>query len=489
MVAFLLGTGWVPSQAWAASEPTELMVRLRQPIPNQGAGFGALANAADLRGATADVVNADEGVVKLSFDSVESLARAQAQLEHAWGVESVSKNFLYKPALHLEIREQEAFRPFVNLADITPAATGLGFESLPDVLLPAAQQPGPDPLLAQDYALASVRMPAASSIPVLQKTIVTAVIDTGVDYNHEDLIAAMWRSPKGEVGYDFAHGNAKPYDVRHFDIDGCMDDVLCSIGLSQNKFVPNPGHGTHCAGHVGAVAGNSLGIQGLGLGTQIMALKFFYDFGESKAGSGDTAAAVKSIDYAVKNGARVISASWGNRAKRAEAEKAEVKKALIRARDAGVLVVIAAGNDGINQETDETPDFPAAYELDNTIVVAAVDAQDELASFSNFGAKSVHLAAPGVKIFSTTAGNQYADVIAKFKDRRGKDAQIDWNGTSMATPIVAGAAALLWSRHPNETYHQIRERILSTVRVVPGLAGKVSTGGVLDVTAALNKTF
>lgn len=216
-----------------------------------------------------------------------------------------------------------------------------------------------------------------------------------------------------------------------------------------------------------------------------MALKFFFDSGDAQAGGGDAAAAIQSIDYAIKHGAKVISASWGGTMPREVGEKNELKQALIRAQQAGVLFVVAAGNDGIDQDTDEQPSYPAAYDLDNFIVVAASDAQDQLADFSNYGAKSVHIAAPGVKILSTTADGKYSDTVAKFTDSHGKTKEMDWDGTSMAAPLVAGAVAAVWATHPSEDYHQIRDRVLRSVRKVPGLSDKVASGGVLDVSAAL----
>src|SRR6185503_17174173 len=122
-------------------------------------------------------------------------------------------------------------------------------------------------------------------------------------YNHEDLKGALWRDPSNPqiVGRDFAHNTDLPYDVLHFDLDGCMKDPACTSGETMGQYLTNPGHGTHCAGHVGAVANNSIGIQGVGGKVQVMALKFFYDYtdGAANAGGGDDAAAIQAIDYAI----------------------------------------------------------------------------------------------------------------------------------------------------------------------------------------------
>jgi subtilisin family serine protease len=468
----------------ARAATTDLIVRYREPQNTRAmAAFNTLRMGVSLN-AQVDLINSEEGVVKLSFPSLEDARAARERLAASDAILNVAPNLTYRPAISYRLK------PVAPVAEphffALPKFLGLG--AIPDVDLPPAQvTPGADPLAAQDWAMANIRMEPNSRLRVT-RPLIAAVIDTGVDYNHEDLIGTMWRKQGTngrEVGYDTVHDHAKPFDNVHFDVEGCLKDFACRLGLDTSKYLVNPGHGTHCAGHVAAVANNSLGIRGVGAGAKLMALKFFYDVGEEKAGQGDDAAAIQAIDYAVKNGARIISASWGGRIKREEAERSELKQSLVRARNAGVLVVIAAGNDGIDQEAVDDPGYPAAYELDNLIVVAASDKNDALADFSNYGGKTVHIAAPGVKILSTTVGSQYSDTVAKFTDSEGKEHQLDWDGTSMATPIVAGAAALVWSKYPNADYREIRDRILKGARKVPALAGKVTTGGVLDVAAAL----
>ncbi len=475
------------AQAGAQVSKTELLVRIKS---DRGLHqmLGAFGSASTLDG--------DLKTIRAATPA--ALEKIRKQLSQSAQVDRISPNFLYRPALHVSVKLSEPVRSTVwsardfgmgsVIALLGEVVLGSG---VPDVLLPPQQKSGSDPLLSQDWAMSKIGFPNVEMLDFTkpQSQLITAVIDTGIDYNHEDLIAALWRNPNDakEIGYDFAHNSNKPYDIVQFDVEGCFKDPSCATGADQSKFIVNPGHGTHCAGHVGAMANNSLGIEGVGSKTltQIMGLKFFYDVGEEKAGQGDDVAAIKSIDYAIRNGAKIISASWGGRVDRDDAEKSELKDALIRARDAGVLVIIAAGNDGVDQDEIANPSYPAAYDLDNIVTVAATDQNDNLADFSSYGLKSVHIGAPGVKILSTTVGNKYADVIAKFHTSSGKEAQVDWNGTSMATPIVAGAAALIWAKHPGENYHQIRDRILKNARPVNGLAGKVSSGGVLDVSAAL----
>lgn len=479
--------------ASAAAPSTDLIVRFRAPQNSVTDAVKATLNITPVATDHVRLVNSEEGLVGLHFESPAEAAQAQAKLQATDDVLSVAPNFLYKPAISLQVKDAPTQNYEMFVLPFAPMVTGVPETNpLPAILPPPSSvSNGTDPLAAKDWALPAIHQPdyntLTSILPGGSAPLVrTAVIDTGVDYNHEDLRGAMWREPvTGNVGYDFAHNVSQPYDVVKFDIQGCLKDFSCSTGMDTSKFLVNPGHGTHCAGHVGAVADNSLGIRGIGTRNHVMGLKFFYDAGDPNAGQGDDNAAIQAVDYAIKHGVKVISASWGGRIQRATAETSELKQALIRAQQAGVLVVIAAGNDGIDQDNIADPDYPAAYNLDNLIIVAASDAQDNLASFSNFGATSVHLAAPGVKILSTTAGSHYSDVVATFTDSQGNAKEMDWDGTSMATPIVAGAVSLVWARFPDENYHQIRDRILNNVRKVPALAGKMSTGGVLDVAAAL----
>lgn len=488
----------------AIAAETDLIVRYRAPQDEALQADRQTSRLSGHRARKLEILNGSEGVVKLRFADALEAAAARERLEGSDEVLGVQENLTYHPAVRLKFRrvkaeeraereaaallaERERELAFLTLP-MAEFATAV-VSGMPEVLLPGAQKKGTDPLATKDWALANIRMPALSKVKAV-KTLTAAVIDTGVDYNHEDLIAAMWRKSGNakEVGYDFAHDNAKPFDLVNFDVDGCLADADCRAGIGSEKFMSNPGHGTHCAGHVGAVANNALGMTGVGGATQVkvMALKFFYDKGEEGAGSGDDAAAIKSIDYAVRNGAKIISASWGGRQPRRAGQASELHAAIKRARDAGVLFIVAAGNDTVNQDRDAEPSFPAAYtDLDNMIVVAASDSKDKLASFSNYGAKSVHLAAPGVKILSTTSGGGYSDVVARYKGSDGAMHEMDWDGTSMATPIVAGAAALVWSVKSTENYLQIKNRLLKNVRKVSALSGKVATGGVLDITAAL----
>ncbi len=277
-----------------------------------------------------------------------------------------------------------------------------------------------------------------------------AVVDTGVDYTHPDLAPNMWTNP------------ADPANGVDDDHNGFVDDVHGADYVDEDASpMDDAGHGSHVAGIIGAKGNNTAGVAGLNWDSKIMALKFLDADGE-----GNTADAANSIDYAVSHGARVINASWGG-----PALSMALYQAVRRAGDKGVVFVAAAGNDGEN--SDVKPDYPAAFDLPNVISVAATDSTDELVDFSNYGATSVDLAAPGDDIESTVPADTDPSGYASF------------SGTSMATPFVSGALGLYLSRFPESTGDQARTAILQSVDKLPSLAGKVATGGRLNIAKAL----
>ncbi len=321
-----------------------------------------------------------------------------------------------------------------------PGSGGPAVEPMPAEVIPAQE----DPSLSSAYGLSKIGAVEAWKDWKGSKEIIVADIDTGIDYNHEDLSFNMWRNPnptKGDlVGYDFVHNDGLPFD--------------------DNE------HGTHTSGTIGAVGGNGKAISGVAQRVSLMGLKFL-----SGEGSGTTADAIRSIDYAVENGAKILSNSWGGPS---DDENPLLEEAIVRAMKKDVLFIAAAGNGnmfGVGQNNDDPKNasYPAAFTTDNIISVAATDSNDKLASFSNYGVKTTHLAAPGVKVYSTTPGNKYAA----------------HSGTSMACPHVAGAAALIWSRNPKMTYKEVKKVLMDSVDKLPGLEGKVTTGGRLNVLNAL----
>jgi subtilisin family serine protease len=280
--------------------------------------------------------------------------------------------------------------------------------------------------------------------------ITVAVVDTGVDFAHPDLAANAWSNP------------ADPPNGADDDRNGFVDDTHGADFVDEDSN-PNDdaGHGSHVAGIIGAKGNNTIGVAGIDWDVKLMGLKFLDSNGE-----GNTADAANAIDYAVVHGARVINASWGG-----PAFSLALYQAVRRAGDRGVVFAAASGNDGRN--SDVKPDYPAAFDLPNVISVAATGASDELVDFSNYGPVSVDLAAPGDDITSTVPSSVERSGYASF------------SGTSMATPYVAGAVALYFSHFPQATGDQARSAILQTVDKLPWLAGKVASGGRLNVARAL----
>jgi subtilisin family serine protease len=280
--------------------------------------------------------------------------------------------------------------------------------------------------------------------------VIVAVVDTGVATDHPDLAPNMWTNP------------ADPKNGVDDDGNGLVDDVHGADFLGEDGTPDDDaGHGTHVAGILGAEGNNATGVAGVDWESRIMALKFLDGDGE-----GNTADAANAIDYAVNHGARVINASWGG-----PAFSQALFQAVKRAGERGVLFVAAAGNDG--QNADSSPDFPAAFELPNVISVAASDRSDKLLEFSNYGAHSVDLAAPGDDIYST---------VPSFSDSSGYES---FSGTSMATPFVTGGASLYLSRAPQATPDQVKAALLQSVDQSPAFAGKVASGGRLNIGRAI----
>ncbi len=330
----------------------------------------------------------------------------------------------------------------------------------PPVIMAKGPRPN-DPMFNEQWSLlntgqnggtagADIRATLAWAKTTGSRKVVVAVLDTGVDYKHPDLAGNMWQRP----------ASLAPYADEHL---GTIDDRFGfdSADGDGDPFDDN-GHGTHCSGIVGAVGGNNEGIVGVNWQVEIMPLKFM-----DSGGRGSIKAAIEAIDYVIGRkragvNVRVISASWGG-----TFSSRALEDAIRRAGDEGIIFIAAAGNSRTNN--DRLQHYPSGYQLPNVLAVAALQRRDALASFSNYGPKTVHLAAPGAEILSTWPGNQYEE----------------HSGTSMATPEVAGVAALVLASHPDMTVAQLRERLLSSVDQLPALAGKVSSGGRLNAARAV----
>lgn len=283
------------------------------------------------------------------------------------------------------------------------------------------------------------------------REVVVAVIDTGVDFTHQDLSGNIWTRPANVPAYtDRELGNFA--DEHGFNAVDNLTDPM-----------DDNGHGTHCAGIIGAEGDNGIGIAGVNWQVEIMPLKFL-----SRTGAGSTKDAIEAINYVIDRkkagvNVRIISASWGSTQK-----SQALGDAIKRAGEAGILFVAAAGNSSTNN--DRRPHYPSNYDLPNVVSVAALDRHDKLAGFSNYGARTVHVAAPGREILSTWLDNDYLEA----------------SGTSMATPVVSGIAALMLSVEPDLTVQQLRERLLNATDKLPQLDGKTVSGGRINAARALN---
>jgi alpha-tubulin suppressor-like RCC1 family protein/subtilisin family serine protease len=274
--------------------------------------------------------------------------------------------------------------------------------------------------------------------------VLVAVIDTGVRYTHQDLAAQMWRNP-GEIA-------ANGVDD---DLDGYVDNVYGINGITNSgNPMDDNGHGTHCSGTIGAQANGGGPLVGVAWSVRIMACKFL-----SASGGGTTSDAIKCINFAVINGAHILSNSWGG-----GGFSQALADSITAANVSGVLFVAAAGNSSSNNDT--FPSYPASYTQENIISVAALDRQDQLASFSNYGATTVDIGAPGVSIYSSVS---YSDT-----------SYASFSGTSMATPHVAGVAALVLANAPDISVSELRQRIFAGAVPISSLTGKCATGGRLN---------
>jgi subtilisin family serine protease len=288
---------------------------------------------------------------------------------------------------------------------------------------------------------------------------IVAVFDGGVDYKHSDLDSAMWRNP-GEVEGDGVDNDGNGYtdDIHGMNVGNGSGDPMKGAGTD---------HGTHVAGII-AAEDNGQGNTGVAAGkAQVLSVGGLYD------GADLLTNFERSVDYVVglkEKGAniRAVNASFGDEYKDA-ASQARWKAAVQKLADADILLVAATAN-GNGSNMNNVQDFPANVDLPNVITVASMDKRnDKLASFSSHGDKVVELAAVGEDVLSTVPGGRWQQM----------------SGTSMATPRVAAAAALMFAENPKLTAAQVRDMLVKTVEVDPDLKGKVSTSGKLDINAAV----
>ena len=393
-----------------------------------------------------DEIEAVDGMVEV-FDH-DGLMTEEVVAEYA----RLDEVMYAEENLRIELDPQESLGQLFTPGEINAAAEGSAGagENLPN-----------DPMFGEQWALVnrgqrSGRAQADISAAVAwartkgSEKVVVAVLDSGVDYRHQDLSDNMWVRP-AEIA---------PYEDEHL---GTVND---EHGFNAVDNLRDPmddnGHGTHCAGIIGAVGNNGEGVAGVNWKVEIMPLKFM-----SSTGIGTTKDAIEAINYVINRKragvpVRIISASWGS------TRKSKALEDVIRkAGKEGILFIAASGNS--TADTDRRPHYPSSYKLDNVLAVAALTRKDKLADFSNFGAKSVHVAAPGAEILSTWLNGNYREA----------------SGTSMATPVVSGVAALVLSLEPDLSVSDLRERLLGSVDKLDVLSGKVASGGRINAARAI----
>ncbi len=271
-----------------------------------------------------------------------------------------------------------------------------------------------------------------------KNSVIVAVIDTGIDYTHPDLAANMWKNTNeiADNGIDD-------------DANGCVDDIYgCDFANGNGDPFDDNSHGTHVAGIITAVSSTA----------KLMAVKFL-----KANGTGTLADAISAIQYAAKMGAQISNNSWGCMGCKSQALADAIEEA------ENSLFIAAAGND-FGNDNDSNPIYPASYDLNNIISVAANDEQDNLAAFSNYGLTTVDISAPGVEIYSTIPSNSYKSL----------------SGSSMATPHVSGAISLLWSKCPQLSLTQVKQIILESVDQIAPFTSKMVSGGRLNLYKAIN---
>lgn len=309
-----------------------------------------------------------------------------------------------------------------------------------------------DPSFGDLWGLTKIMAPEAWDTATGSTEVVVGVIDTGIDWDHQDLAANMWINP-GEIA-----GNGVDDDG-----NGYVDDIHGINAITETGDPDDDhGHGTHCAGIIGAVGNNGSGVAGVNWKVRLVGMKFL-----DSGGYGYDADAIECINYAIalkNNGVNnlVLSNSWGG-----GLYNQSLNDAIEDANSWNILFVAAAGNDGL--DSDYYPHYPSSYDSSNILAVASTDSGDKLSYFSNYGSTSVDIGAPGSSILSTTPDNTYSTK----------------SGTSMATPHVSGAAALLLSVNDTLEVWELKDYLMNYGDHISALAGKSASGNRLNVYASL----
>lgn len=302
----------------------------------------------------------------------------------------------------------------------------------------------------------SVEKAYGANFSTASQQIIVAVVDTGIDFNHEDLKENMW------VNVNEIPGNGIDDDNNGYvdDVHGINTLIRDSNGNATGDMKDTHSHGTHVAGTIGAVQNNGIGMPGIASNVKLMGIRTVPNSGDEL-----DVDVVESFLYAAKNGAKIINCSFGK--DNNEGGQA-VKEAIdFIGKEYGTLVVAAAGNSGRDIDTRLT--YPASFDNDNLMVVASTTSSGRLSYFSNYGNVNVDLSAPGSSVYSTTPGNRYANM----------------SGTSMASPTAAGIAAEVLSRHPHLSPVELKQALMKTVTKTRRLNKPMVAKGRIDLFQAL----
>ncbi len=293
------------------------------------------------------------------------------------------------------------------------------------------------------------------------KQVIVAVVDTGVDHNHEDLKDIMWKNEKEIAANGIDDDNNGYID----DIHGINTLVRDANGNATMNTMASHWHGTHVAGTIAATQNNGIGIAGVASNVKIMAIRTVPDDSDELDSH-----IVEGFLYAAKMGAKVINCSFG---KKVNEGGMVVRDTINTISKKGVLVVISAGNDSMGPfswaNNDVSPKYPASFDSENTLVIASTTSSGGFSSFSNIGPKTVDVASPGSNVYSTINGNKYSMA----------------SGTSMAAPNASGVVAMVMGYYPTLKNTTVKKILMDTVTKVPEFEGKIVSGGRLNLKAAL----
>lgn len=413
LLAFILCSNLVCTLALAEGDnfavPGEFLVKLRAGNSRKLAP----SVLSQMLGGPIRHLSSQSGSVLVRRPSIEIASSALQRLSDSPFVEYAEPNYIYKINRLPNDPELSKLWGLINVGQLDSAGT----EGISGV---------------------DIGVESAWNLSVGSSAVVVAVIDTGVDETLPDLSPNMWVNAQEQNGMPGVDD----------DSNGFVDDVHgYDFANKDGQPRDDHGHGSHCSGTIGAKGDDNLGIVGVAWNVKIMAVKFL-----GADGSGNLADAVEAIDYATTMGANIMNNSWGG-----GGYSKALEEAIQRSEKAGVLFVAAAGNSSLN--SDIKPSYPASYSVGNIVSVAAVDNKGELAEFSNWGKTSIHVAAPGVNIFSTTPSGYES-----------------WSGTSMAAPHVSGVAALLLASDMGLNNIELKNRLISFAKPSRRLRNKVVSG-------------